>query len=338
MRRGLVLVTFPLIAACASGTGGRGGGGEFGGPEAGEMGPRRFNQSLPQNAAPDLPGPELEGPPDSATIGPVLHLTATEAGSYETARDSFMLATKPQRDSALARRDLMNARLDAGDRVGAIFHAERLQRLGAWLKERQDAFENGLSSIFTSDQVQSYRDWRKAQDAQAKAEAEEDSLRWIEASVGNARNAAVRKTFVVSPKTASPEVGSQGVRVGRTLYLAAQLPIDSGGAIVGEGDLGAQADQAFANLVAVLAAGNALPDDVVRLTIYVVDYEPAALEPIRRVVAEHFPGRHAPVTTVVGVQSLAKPGALIAVEAVAERTDSSVPIPRRAAEGRQPEP
>jgi len=302
------------------------------------MGPRRFNQSLPQNAAPELPGPEIEGPPDSATIDSVLHLTANEAARYETARDSFMLATKPQRDSALARRDLMNARLDAGDRVGAMFHAERLQRLGAWLKQRQDSFEDGLSSIFTSEQVQAYRDWRKAQDAQAKAEAEEDSLRWIEASVGNVRNTAVRKTFIASPNTASADVGSDAVRVGRTLYVASQLAVDSDGAIVGEGDLGAQADQAFSNLVAVLAAGNALPDDVVRLTIYVVDYEPDALEPIRRAIAQHFPGRHAPVTTVVGVQSLARPRALIAVEAVAEQTDNAVPIPRRAAEAGQPKP
>jgi len=302
------------------------------------MGPRRLNQSLPQNAAPELPGPEIEGPPDSAAIDSVLHLTADEAASYEVSRDSFMLATKPQRDSALTRRDLMNARLDAGDRVGAMFHAERLQRLGTWLKQRQAAFEDGLSSILTSDQMQAYRDWRKAQDTRAKAEAEEDSLRWIEASVGNVRNAAVRKTFIASPNIASPDVGSDAVRVGRTLYVAAQLAVDSDGAIVGNGDLGAQTDQAFANLVAVLAAGSALPNDVVRLTIYVVDYEPADLEPIRGAVAEHFPGRHAPVTTVVGVQSLAKPGALIAVEAVAEQTDNVAPVPPRAAETRPPRP
>jgi enamine deaminase RidA (YjgF/YER057c/UK114 family) len=335
MRRGLVLVTFPLVAACAMGTQGRGGGGEFGGPEPGEMGPPRFNQ-LPQNAAPELPGPELQGPPDSATIGPALDLTAHEAVSYETARDSFMVATRPQRDSALARRDLMNARLDNGDRVGAMFHAERLQRLGVWLKDRQDAFEDGLSRMFTSDHMRGYREWRKAQDAQARAEAEEDSLRWIEASVGNVRNAAMRKTFVRSSKTASQDVGSDAVRVGRTLYVAAQLAVDSDGTIVGDGNLGEQTDRAFANLVAVLAAGNALPSDVVRLTIYVVGYEPANLDTIRSAVAAHFPGRHAPVTTVVGVQSLTNPDARIAVEAVAEQTESSRPTPRRAEGGRQP--
>lgn len=326
IRRRFAVIAIPLVAACAMGTrGGRG----FEEPGEG-VGPRGIDQ-IPENAAPELPGPELEGPPDTATVDTLLGLTPEQATRYQAVRDTFMLATKPQRDSALARRDLMNARLDSGDRVAALFHAERLNRLGAWLKERQDAFEDELSSIFTSEQMQAYREWRKAQNARAKALAEEDSLRWIEAAVGNPRGSAARKTFVDAPNVVPLGVGSQAVRVGRTVYVAGQVAVDGTGDIVGAGDFAAQTEQAFANLKAVLAAADALPGDVVHLTVYVVDYDSGDLDVIRNAIAATFPGRHAPVTTVVGVESLAEVGLLIAVEAVAEQADSGLPLtPRQA--------
>ena len=91
--------------------------------------------------------------------------------------------------------------------------------------------------------------------------------------------------------------------------------MDSSGAPAGS-DLRAQAEHAFANLTAVLQAANASRRDVMALTIYVVNYHPADLETIRTAGAAFF-GTNAPVVTVLGVQSLSRDGALIAIDATA---------------------
>jgi enamine deaminase RidA (YjgF/YER057c/UK114 family) len=105
--------------------------------------------------------------------------------------------------------------------------------------------------------------------------------------------------------------------VGRTLYVATQLPLDSTGGLVGGSDLGLQAQQAFTNLSAVLRGAHANARDVVELTIYVVDYRPSDLSAIRDAGTELFPSSSAPVVTVLGVQALAAPGARIGVAATA---------------------
>ena len=50
----------------------------FGRGEMGERGERGFDRRN-DFKPPDLPGPELSGPPDSATIAPVLNLTPQQA-------------------------------------------------------------------------------------------------------------------------------------------------------------------------------------------------------------------------------------------------------------------
>ena len=88
--------------------------------------------------------------------------------------------------------------------------------------------------------------------------------------------------------------------------------------MVGWGSLRSQAERAFANLTAVLAAARSGPDDVVHLTIYVVDYQPTTdLTTIRTAGAAYFQGVRQPITSVLGVERLSKEGALIAVEATA---------------------
>jgi enamine deaminase RidA (YjgF/YER057c/UK114 family) len=92
------------------------------------------------------------------------------------------------------------------------------------------------------------------------------------------------------------------------------LGIDSTGKVV-EGDLAAQARQAFSNLGAALGTARSGPADVLRMTIYVVNFDPRDIETIRTAGSAYFSGRNPPVVTVVGVQSLSHPGALISVEA-----------------------
>ena len=115
---------------------------------------------------------------------------------------------------------------------------------------------------------------------------------------------------------AAPELGAQAVRVGRTLYITAQTARDSAGNVVGS-DLAVQAAQAFRNLTAVLKSASATPGDVVRLTIYVVNYEPKDVAVIRAAGGAFFSGRDTPTATILGVQSLAQPGLRIAIEATA---------------------
>jgi enamine deaminase RidA (YjgF/YER057c/UK114 family) len=103
----------------------------------------------------------------------------------------------------------------------------------------------------------------------------------------------------------------------RTLYISGQTAWDAHRNLVGGSDLGAQARQAFRNLGAVLEAAGAQVSDVVSLRIYVVDYKPGNAVAVGTAYRQFFTPAAAPATTWVGVASLADPGFLIEVEAVA---------------------
>jgi enamine deaminase RidA (YjgF/YER057c/UK114 family) len=102
----------------------------------------------------------------------------------------------------------------------------------------------------------------------------------------------------------------------RLVFVAGQLADDPQGNLVAPGDLAAQARQAFANVGRALAAAGARPDQVARITIYVVDHRPEYLPQISQARIAVF-GDHKPADTIVGVETLAEPGYLIEVEAVA---------------------
>jgi len=271
--------------------------------------------------APKLPGVELAGPLDSALARVLLSLTPQEANRYAQAYDSFMVATRPARDSAAAALAKMNERLDAGDRAAAMFYAERAQEFGKDLKDRQERFENDLRHWLSADQVKAYKKWRDGEDQAAERRRRQDVMRWQEAGLRGdfgprATGVPEIKTALGAPAgVAPPALGSQAVRVGRMLYVAAQLGVDSSSALAGS-DLRTQAARAFANLGAVLQASGATPRDVTTLTIYVVNYRPADIATIRDAGLAYF-GANAPIATVLGVQSLSREGALIAIAAQA---------------------
>jgi enamine deaminase RidA (YjgF/YER057c/UK114 family) len=102
----------------------------------------------------------------------------------------------------------------------------------------------------------------------------------------------------------------------RLVFIAGQVAEDADDNLVGPGDFAVQARQAFANLGRCLAAAGAAPEQVARITIYVVDHRPEYLEEISAARVEVF-GEHKPADTIVGVQTLAEPGRMIEVEAVA---------------------
>ncbi len=102
----------------------------------------------------------------------------------------------------------------------------------------------------------------------------------------------------------------------RVVFVAGQVAEEAQGNIVGAGDVGAQARQAFANLGRALAAAGAKPEQVARITIYVVHLRPEHLAHISAARIAVF-GDHKPTDTLLGVEALADPGYLIEVDAIA---------------------
>jgi len=103
----------------------------------------------------------------------------------------------------------------------------------------------------------------------------------------------------------------------KTVYISGQVAVDQEQNLIGEGDLAAQAMQAFQNLETALAAGGATTADVVKMNIYVRDYKPENAAAVSEALRRYFPHKQLPASTWLGVQALAREGFLIEVDAVA---------------------
>jgi enamine deaminase RidA (YjgF/YER057c/UK114 family) len=110
---------------------------------------------------------------------------------------------------------------------------------------------------------------------------------------------------------------STAVKVGNTVYLSGQVPLDSAGALVGKGDLNAQAVQTFGNMAKVIRAAKGVPADLVQITVYVVGYDTSAAGIVRRAVDPYIEPGVPPALTIVGVATLPEPGMLIAADGIA---------------------
>jgi enamine deaminase RidA (YjgF/YER057c/UK114 family) len=100
----------------------------------------------------------------------------------------------------------------------------------------------------------------------------------------------------------------------RAAFVSGQGGADATGAL--PPGFEAQVARAFANLRAALDGVGARPDQVAKLTIYVVDHDPSRLGALTRAVVETF-GAWLPAQTLVPVPRLALDGMLVEVEAVA---------------------
>ena len=110
---------------------------------------------------------------------------------------------------------------------------------------------------------------------------------------------------------------STAVKVGNTVYLSGQVPLDSTGKLVGKGDLNAQATQTFANMAKVIRAARGVPADLVQITVYVVGYDTSAAAVVRQAVDPYIEPGVPPALTIVGVATLPEPGMLIAADGIA---------------------
>lgn len=102
---------------------------------------------------------------------------------------------------------------------------------------------------------------------------------------------------------------------GRTVYIAGQVALDSTGAVVGEGDFSAQADQVYRNLERALQSVGGSMGDLVKTTTFITDIK--NLPSLREVRSRRLSKMQAPANTLLAVSSLARPELLIEIEAVA---------------------
>lgn len=103
------------------------------------------------------------------------------------------------------------------------------------------------------------------------------------------------------------------------LVVAGQVALDTGGELVGEGDVRAQTQQVFRNMEAVLAGAGASFADVVEFTYYVVGREHVQgfIEARTSIFDAAYPdGRYPPATLLV-VGGLANERFLVEVSALA---------------------
>ncbi|NKL09184.1 MULTISPECIES: RidA family protein [Rhizobium] len=127
------------------------------------------------------------------------------------------------------------------------------------------------------------------------------------------------KLTIVNPKNLydpSPNGYSTAVivpRQGRLAYISGQGGQDSTGAL--SPDFAGQVKQAYANLRTALDALGARPDQVAKLTVFVVDHDMSKLEVLTRNVKDMF-GEALPAQTLIPVPKLAIDPMLFEVEAV----------------------
>ena len=111
------------------------------------------------------------------------------------------------------------------------------------------------------------------------------------------------KREIVSTDQAPAAIGtySQAVKVGSTVWLSGQIPLDPAtGELVGD-DFAAQAERVFENLAAVAAASGGSLDDVVRLTVYMIDLGQFA--EVNRIMSRYFAEPY-PARAAIGVAAL----------------------------------
>ncbi|MFN3233569.1 MAG: RidA family protein [Alphaproteobacteria bacterium] len=107
---------------------------------------------------------------------------------------------------------------------------------------------------------------------------------------------------------------AQGYRYGNLIVLSGQIAMTPEGEIVGKGDIAAQAEQAFANIEAILNEAGSNLRSIIKMTTYVTDMSKVGeLTDLR---AKLF-GKPPPAETLVEVSALALPDLMIEIDAMA---------------------
>lgn len=125
--------------------------------------------------------------------------------------------------------------------------------------------------------------------------------------------ATVREELVVPGLPPALSHYVDAVRFGDLLFVSGMVALDESGAVVGPGDVTAQARHVHELLGAVFAHAGASFADVLKVTVFLTDInDRQAVNEVR----QEFFGAAKPASTLVQVAALAVPGLLVEVEAV----------------------
>lgn len=119
---------------------------------------------------------------------------------------------------------------------------------------------------------------------------------------------------IISTPDAPAAIGtySQAVRVGNTIWVSGQIPLHPATKELVSAEIEPQVRQTFANLRSIVTAAGARMEDVVKVTIFLIDLAHFAL--VNKVMAEYFPEPY-PARAAVGVAALPR-GAQVEVECI----------------------
>lgn len=119
---------------------------------------------------------------------------------------------------------------------------------------------------------------------------------------------------IISTSQAPAAIGtySQAVKVGDTVYLSGQIPLDPVAMQLVTGDISAQIRQVFDNLKAVAQAAGGSLADTVKLNVFLTDLSHFAS--VNQIMAEYFHEPY-PARAAIGVAALPR-GAQVEMDAV----------------------
>jgi reactive intermediate/imine deaminase len=122
------------------------------------------------------------------------------------------------------------------------------------------------------------------------------------------------KRIVYTTQLAPQAIGtySQAVRVGDSVYLSGQIPLDPKTMTLVTGSIDVQIRRVFDNLQAVANVAGGQLDDIVKLTVYLTNLDDFPI--INEMMAEYFHEPY-PARAVVGVAALPK-GATVEMDAI----------------------
>jgi reactive intermediate/imine deaminase len=105
---------------------------------------------------------------------------------------------------------------------------------------------------------------------------------------------------------------SQAVRVGNTVYLSGQIPLQSANMQLVSGDFEAEARQVFENLKAVAEAAGGSLDKAVKFTIFIIDF--AHFAKVNEIMALYC-SKPYPARSTIAVAALPR-GARVEIECI----------------------
>ena len=121
---------------------------------------------------------------------------------------------------------------------------------------------------------------------------------------------------IISTPNAPAAIGtySQAVKVGSTVYMSGQIPLDPATMQLVEGGIDAQITRVFENLKAVATAAGGTLDNAVKVTVFLTDL--ANFARVNEIMATYFRQPY-PARAAVGVAALPR-GAHVEIEAILE--------------------